>query len=110
CSGSTVAAGGWARGAAIAAAAMTRARRAVSFMRILYVAQGDRFPQRRQRIARRDELVREVARETGADDRAAHRRPVHLLRPVQLVTPGHAARVVVADVLVLIRDRVDQIP
>ena len=52
--------------------------------------------QRGQRIARRHELVREIAGESGADDRAADGAPVHFLRVVELVASGHAAGVIVA--------------
>ena len=64
----------------------------------LHVAERDSLSQRRQRIARRHELVREISGESGIRDRAADRAPVQFLRVVELVASRHAAGVVVRDV------------
>ena len=69
----------------------------------------DGLAQRGQRIARRHELVREEALEAGLDDRAADRRPLQLLRVVELVPARHAAGVIVRDVLVMLADGADHV-
>src|SRR5262245_2626824 len=55
----------------------------------LDVTQNDGFPQRRHRVAQRDELVREVAGIAGVLDRLHDRGPLQLLRRVELVSAGH---------------------
>src|SRR5262245_62238716 len=75
----------------------------------LDVAERDRFPQRRDRIARGDELVRQVAAEAEVDDRAAHGLPVDLLRVVQLVAVWDAAGMKVSDVADVVADGADHV-
>src|SRR5712691_389288 len=66
-----------------------------------HVAERDRLPERGEGIARGHELVGDVAGEAGVGDGRADRPPLQLLRLVELVAPGHAAGVVVADELVV---------
>ena len=54
----------------------------------LHVAQRDRLPQRRQRIARGYEFVRHVAGKAGVGDGLRDRAPVQLLGVVDLVAAG----------------------
>src|SRR6476469_10255499 len=73
----------------------------------LHVTQRDGFAQRRQRIAGGDELVRDVAGKSGADDGLAYGLPIQLLRVVELVAAGHAAGVKVRDVRAVVLNRAD---
>src|SRR5262245_30915409 len=81
--------------AATARATMDRDREALMMCRLcesiddlqltiykLHIAERDGFTQRREWIAARHELVRQVAGESGVDDRAADGGPVDLLRVV----------------------------
>src|ERR1700755_3082360 len=71
----------------------------------LHVTKIDRFAKRSQRIAHGHELVRHVTVEIGGRDAAHHAIPLHFLRSVQLVAPGHAAGVEVRDPLDVALDR-----
>src|SRR3989441_6391815 len=72
-------------------------------------AGSDGVAQRSQRIARRYELVGDVAGEAGRGDGPRDGVVVELLRVVELVAAGHAARVEVADVLVRVPDGADDV-
>src|SRR5687768_14267975 len=69
-----------------------------------------RFRQRRARVLRRDEFLRDITLESGLGDRARDCRIVELLRGVYLVPSRHAGSVIVTDVLVIVADGANDIP
>src|ERR1035438_8747945 len=69
----------------------------------------DRLLQALEPIARRQELVREIPLVARVGDRLGHRVVVQLLRIVDLLAPRNPARVVVADVLMVVADRADDV-
>src|SRR3989449_4715915 len=72
-------------------------------------AGSDGVAQRSQRIARRYELVGDVAGEAGRGDGPCDGVVVELLRVVELVAAGHAARVGVAGGLARVPDGADDV-
>src|SRR4051812_1973524 len=65
----------------------------------LDIAQLNSLAQRSHRIPRRNELLRQVPREPLLHNRPADHRVLQLLPAIDLVPPGHAAGVVMVDVL-----------
>src|SRR5688500_6195629 len=63
-----------------------------------------RFRQRRARVLRRDEFLRDITLEPGLGDRARDCRIVELLRGIYLVPSRHAGSVIVTDVVVIVAD------
>src|SRR6266566_4798821 len=68
-----------------------------------------RLLQRRQRITRRHELMGHESRKPRIGDRARHGVPIQLLRVVQLVASGDAARMEVADVTRVVANRANHV-
>src|SRR5690242_20995971 len=73
------------------------------------VADAERCLERRERIFRRHELVRDESVITCLRDGGRDRTPVELLRPIELVAARHATRMEVADVRRIVANRADDI-
>src|SRR5687767_12317285 len=77
------------------------------FSPLLHIAECYCLSKRRQRVALRHELMRQVAFESSLDDGLAHSRPVHLLGVIEFVATRHAAGVEMSDVLDIVSNGAD---